>query len=109
MGEYTLLCKQCRNVFYASVADCCSIDQRTACPACGCVELFEAPVWAPLGSGFNIFDSSEWEYECRKCHNKFKMPIPKSPVEDKQRRCPACGSGQIERLTSFDGLPLWCG
>jgi rRNA maturation endonuclease Nob1 len=109
MAEITLLCKKCRNVFYHTVGDSCPINKRTACPACGSFELYEAPVWAPIGSGLNIFEGSDWEYECHECHHKFEMPIPKSPTENKQRKCPVCGSGQIERVTIFDGLPLWCG
>jgi DNA-directed RNA polymerase subunit RPC12/RpoP len=89
--------------------DSCSIIRRAVCPVCNSIDLAEAPAWAPLGSGSNIFDSSEWEYECQECHKKFEMPIPKSPSEEKNRKCRYCGMGHIHRLTSVGGLPLYCG
>ncbi len=108
MGEErTLLCKQCRNVF-RSQPDNDLLQQETRCPRCGSSNLEEAPAWAPLGSGMNIFDSSEWEYECQQCQKKFKMPIPKSPAEEKERRCPTCNSEHIHCLTA-GGEPLYCG
>jgi ribosomal protein S27AE len=36
------------------------------------------------------------------------MPIPKSPTEEKQRRCPSCGAEHIHRLTAIGGEPLYC-
>jgi putative FmdB family regulatory protein len=109
MEEQTLLCKQCRNVFKIPEYISRSINNKTSCPKCGSSDLDEAPIWAPLGSGSNIFESSEWEYECQKCKNRFAMPIPKSPSEDKARRCPQCGSEHLHRLTSTGGQPLYCG
>jgi len=109
MEETMLLCRQCRHVFRILASDSCDINKRTACPRCGSFDLSEAPVWAPLGSGANIFNSSEWEYECQECHHKFQMPIPKSPSEEKERKCPACGHGHIHRLDAVGGEPLYCG
>lgn len=107
--ESTLLCRQCRNVFRLSPQNRVSMIRETHCPQCGSTRLEEAPAWAPLGSGSNIFDSSEWEYECQQCRNKFKMPIPKSPSEERERKCSACGAGHIHRLTVTGGEPLYCG
>lgn len=109
MGEYTLICSQCRNIFKSDRQPGSSPDKKMCCPKCGSREVAEAPVWAPLGSGLNIFDGSEWEYECQECHKKFKMPIPKSPTEEKDRRCQYCGAGHIHRLTGVGGQPLYCG
>jgi rRNA maturation endonuclease Nob1 len=103
--EYTLLCRQCRNVFKLPGT---LFNSDTHCPECTSQDIMEAPVWAPLGSGRNIFDSTEWEYECLKCQNKFKMPIPLSPAEEKARRCPSCSSEQINRLNAAGGEPLYC-
>jgi hypothetical protein len=109
MEELTLLCRQCRNIFRIQIGETCSIIRRTACPKCNSTDLAEAPAWAPLGSGSNIFDSLDWEYECQECLKKFKMPIPNSPTEEKSRKCVQCGSGHIHRLSSVGGLPLYCG
>jgi rRNA maturation endonuclease Nob1 len=109
MEESKFLCRQCRYVFKLPVQIGSSLNQGMSCPKCGSQEVTEAPVWAPLGSGSNIFDSSEWEYECHECHTRFKMPIPKSPSEEKERICPSCGARHIHRLTAIGGEPLYCG
>ena len=108
VNEHTLLCKQCRNLFKLPLSQLPQ-NKEEYCPACGSSQVEEAPAWAPLGSGLNIFDESTWEYECQQCKKKFKMPIPKSPTEDKSRQCPDCGSGHLHRLTSVGGEPLYCG
>ncbi len=105
MEEFTLLCKQCRNVFKIPGGN---ISNKAQCPDCGSPDIIEAPAWAPLGSGRNIFESSTWEYKCQHCGHQFKMPIPKSPTEEKQRRCPSCGAEHIHRLTAIGGEPLYC-
>jgi putative FmdB family regulatory protein len=106
VGERKILCKKCRNIFEFSG----TLNQgKILCPECGSLEIEDSPVWAPLGSGRNIFDSPMWEYECQNCKRKFQMPIPASPTEDKMRTCPACGSGHLHRLTAADGAPLYCG
>jgi rRNA maturation endonuclease Nob1 len=98
-----LLCKQCRYTFRLSS------NQGLQCPRCGGLQVEDAPAWAPLGSGPNIFDNSEWEYECQECHQKFKMPIPQSPAEEKARSCRLCGASHIHHLNIAGGEPLYCG
>ena len=107
-SERTYLCKQCRNLFKI-ISPGGSQPEKISCPRCGNTIIEEAPCWAPLGSGINIFESSEWEYECQQCHANFKLPIPRSPTEEKQRRCPHCGAGHLHRLTVAGGQPLYCG
>lgn len=109
MEDYTLICRQCRNIFRLPSHNSCSIPRETRCPKCGSSDIAEAPVWAPLGSGFNIFENFEWEYECQECHKRFKMPIPTSPTEEKARKCQICGAEHIHRLTSVGAQPLYCG
>ena len=109
MERKTLLCRQCRNVFRSRVESSVSIGLEPRCPRCGSAGIEEAPPWAPLGSGFNIFDDSTWEYECQQCKNKFKMPIPKSPSEEKARTCLLCHSSHLHLLTIKGGEPLYCG
>ena len=101
------LCKTCRNVFDSPDTDN-NRDIDIKCPSCCGTDVMEAPAWAPLDSGRNIFQSNEWEYECQQCKHKFKMPIPKSPSEDKSRRCPACGGSHLHLLTGEKALPLYC-
>jgi rRNA maturation endonuclease Nob1 len=106
MEEHTLLCKKCRHIFKLPGA---LLNDILSCPQCGVPDIVEAPPWAPLGSGMNIFDDSLWEYECQQCQNKFKLPIPQSPAEEKSRKCPSCCSDHIHRLTAVGGEPLYCG
>jgi rRNA maturation endonuclease Nob1 len=107
--EHMILCKTCRHVFKQANSGSSSQDKEMKCPACGGTDVMEAPPWAPLGSGLNIFESDMWEYECQQCKHLFKMPIPKSPSEDKSRKCPACGNGHLHLMTIKGGLPLYCG
>jgi rRNA maturation endonuclease Nob1 len=109
MEDNKLLCRQCRNIFKIPVQPGPALEPDMHCPKCGSRDVVEAPVWAPLGSGSNIFDSSEWEYECQLCRDKFKMPIPKSPSEEKGRSCPSCGSRHLHLLTDIGAQPLYCG
>jgi len=106
-GETRFLCRACRHVFDAPSPGLSG--EGPVCPACGAAEVIEAPAWAPLGSGWNIFLGNEWEYECQECRHTFKMPIPRSPAEEQARRCPACDGGHLHRLTGGKALPLHCG
>lgn len=103
------LCKRCRYVFDAEITGDSSVGAEVRCPGCGGSDIMEAPTWAPLGSGFNIFENDTWEYQCQECKKTFKLPIPKSPAEDKSRRCLACNSAHLHLLTGTGALPLYCG
>jgi rRNA maturation endonuclease Nob1 len=109
MAEYKLLCKQCRNIFQIQEKTSSKSVPDTYCPKCGTRDVVDAPLWAPLGSGSNIFDGSDWEYECQQCRNKFQMPIPKNPSEEKGRICTICGSQHLHLLTDIGAQPLYCG
>jgi Zn finger protein HypA/HybF involved in hydrogenase expression len=103
------LCKKCWNIFDLSDVDDSSSNLEIRCPKCCSADITEAPPWAPLDSGRNIFESDVWQYECQQCLHKFKMPIPKSPAEDKSRKCPACHSDHLHLITGAKTLPLYCG
>jgi len=107
--ERRLLCKKCWNIFDLPTLDSTSLNVEIHCPECRSVDVMDAPPWAPLGSGRNIFENETWDYECQQCKYKFRMPIPKSPTEDKSRKCPACNSGHLHLLTGAKNLPLYCG
>jgi len=103
------LCKQCRNIFDLEFSGDSPTSSESCCPACNSPDITEAPTWAPLGSGWNIFETDTWEYQCQECKNTFKLPIPKSPTEDKSRRCLYCNSEHLHLLTGSKTLPLYCG
>ncbi|MBN1190367.1 MAG: hypothetical protein JXA46_11485 [Dehalococcoidales bacterium] len=109
MEDRKLLCRNCRHIFRLSEYTSCSLDRKVLCPNCSSTELSEAPAWAPLGSGTNIFEGSCWKYECKMCGHKFEMPVPKSPSENKSRRCPRCGGAHLHLITDVGALPLYCG
>ena len=85
--------------------------QGAVCPACGSTDIKRVPSWIP--EGFNLelyFGQPEWEYKCHQCTGVFKLPVPSGPTEEKQRKCPACGSMDIERLTALVVEPApYCG
>jgi Zn finger protein HypA/HybF involved in hydrogenase expression len=103
------LCKQCRYVFDAEAPGDSFAGQEVRCPSCRGDDVMEAPTWAPLGSGLNIFENDTWEYQCQECKTTFRLPIPKSPTEDKSRRCVSCQSQHLHLLTGAGALPLYCG
>lgn len=49
----------------------------------------------------------DWQYICHDCQNKFIMPVPKGPSEEKGRTCPKCGSANIVRtgIVKFEVCP----
>jgi Zn finger protein HypA/HybF involved in hydrogenase expression len=107
--ERRFLCKECRNIFVMSTVESRSSDRKPGCPKCESSNVIEAPAWSPLGSGANIFEDSNWKYECQRCKHVFKMPIPKSPTEEKGRTCPICSGVHLHLLTAMGAQPLYCG
>lgn len=106
--DHRLLCKKCFNVFDHLISES-SPSTGIHCTICNSGDVVDAPPWAPLGSGSNIFGGNEWAYECQQCKFKFRMAIPKNPTEDKSRKCPACNSGHLHLVTGSKALPLYCG
>jgi len=107
--ERRFLCKRCRYVFDMEIPGDSSRRTEVRCQKCDSADVMEAPAWAPLGSGSNIFENDIWEYQCQQCRNTFKLPIPKSPEEDKGRRCLFCNSAHLHLLTGAGAMPLYCG
>ena len=54
-------------------------------------------------------DMIMWEYECHRCKSTFKVPVPRGPSEEKQIKCPQCGSMDITRETIESMDPVFCG
>ena len=105
MEERALFCNNCRHIFNLPAGEANSLIH---CPECGNFDVADAPCWAPLNSGSSIFDDSGWKYECQKCREIFILPIPKSPTEEKERKCAVCGSGHLYLLTDLGAQPLYC-
>ena len=108
MVEYTYLCHQCGNIFRLSADDISPPEKELKCPQCGNSQVRELPSWIPLGADLAEIPR-EWEYECQQCKNKFKLPVPVSPSQERNIRCPACDDGHIHRLTRTGFEPLYCG
>ena len=107
MMDDTYLCHQCKNIFKLPLT--CSItlvEKEIKCPRCGNKHVEELPSWAPIG--FTEY-SPMWEYECQHCKNVFKLPVPSSPAQEKEIKCPTCKGRHIHRLTSTGGVPMYCG
>ena len=108
MEECMYSCQQCQNVFKLSMPSGSSLEKEAKCPKCGSSHLEALPSWVPTGS--NLYEGPPvWEYECQQCQNAFKLPVPSSPSQEKEIKCPECGGGHIHRLTSTGYLPLYCG
>jgi len=50
-----------------------------------------------------------WELTCRQCDSKFELPVPRGPREEKELKCPRCGSKQIERIEALAPGAPQCG
>ena len=97
--EETYLCHQCKTIFKLPLT--CSITavkQEIKCPNCGNIDVEALPTWAPIG--LTEF-SSVWEYECQECKHKFELPIPSSPSQEQEIKCPVC-KGELT-LTVYRG------
>jgi len=105
--EDTYLCHQCKNIFrLPPTCNIAPVEEVIKCPICGNTDVEGLPSWAP--AGLAEF-SSTWEYECQQCKNIFELPVPSSPSQEKEIKCPVCKSGHIHRLTSTGSLPMYCG
>jgi len=103
------LCTKCRHIFDADISEDSPVKTEVLCPACASSDIMDAPTWAPLGAGRNIFENDTWDYQCQQCKKTFKLPIPKSPTEEKSRKCIYCFSPQLNLLTCTGTMPLYCG
>jgi DNA-directed RNA polymerase subunit RPC12/RpoP len=107
-AEKTYLCQQCGNIFRFPVDSVPKLEKGLKCPRCGNAQIKEIPSWVPIGSDLHE-GPTEWEYECQQCQDIFKLPIPSSPSQEKEIKCPACGGGHIHRITASGLVPLYCG
>jgi DNA-directed RNA polymerase subunit RPC12/RpoP len=50
-----------------------------------------------------------WKYDCHECKITFEKPPPRGPKEERETRCPGCGSMDIERLNTGGLAETPCG
>ena len=50
-----------------------------------------------------------WEFECHHCQTKFETSPPRGPKEEREIKCPYCGSKEIERLNVGNLAATACG
>ena len=50
-----------------------------------------------------------WEYECCQCKTTFEKPPPRGPKEERETRCPGCGSMDLKRLNTGGLAETPCG
>jgi len=98
--EYTYLCHQCQTIFRLPVPVGPPEDKEAKCSRCGGTHIERLRSWAPTGLNYSK-GPPEWEYQCQQCGTTFKSPIGSSPTEEKEKKCPECGSRHIKRLTAI--------
>ena len=108
MVDSMYLCHQCGHIFRLPVDSASTPGKEVKCHECGSPQIRQLPSWVPVGSDLSE-GKSLWEYECQQCKNKFKLPVPGSPSQEKNIKCPACNDEHIHRLTASGYEPLYCG
>ena len=48
-----------------------------------------------------------WEYVCKECQARFKLPVPHGPTEE-EAKCPECGSTDVEALLTWEYVCHHC-
>lgn len=41
----------------------------------------------------------KWEFECNQCKGKFEQVVPHGPEEERNIKCPECGSKDVKNLS----------
>ncbi len=108
MVEHIYLCHQCGNIFRLPADSSHTPEKEIKCPKCGNSQIRELPFWVPTGSDLAEGEPL-WQYECQQCQHQFKLPVPGSPSQERNIKCPACDGGHIHRLTPSGYEPLYCG
>jgi rRNA maturation endonuclease Nob1 len=108
MVEHMYLCHRCGNIFRLALDASPPPGQTPPCPRCGGSPTRELSSWVPSGSDLSHAPAA-WDYECQGCRERFKLPVPRRPSEEKHITCPVCGGAHIHRLTPAGYEPLYCG
>jgi len=49
-----------------------------------------------------------WEYVCYQCKAQFELPVPRGPAEEKEAKCPKCGSVDVEKMLTWEYVCHQC-
>ena len=101
-------CCKCQKIFKVPEPSAPSPPEKVKCPECGNPYTESIPSWMPIGL-ISYEDQPLWEYECQQCQHVFKLPVPSSPSQEEEIRCPRCDGDHIHRLTMFRHEPLHTG
>jgi rRNA maturation endonuclease Nob1 len=103
-------CRKCKVLFELPSLSYLEKGEEAKCPACGGNEVDQLPSWIPIGFNLDLYYSpSKWRYLCHQCNTTFESPVPSGPNEEEQRKCSACGSIHITRLTALVvEAPMYC-
>jgi len=50
-----------------------------------------------------------WDLTCRQCKSNFEVEAPFGPKEERELKCPRCGSKDIGRIEALDQNAPQCG
>jgi len=50
-----------------------------------------------------------WEFTCHQCKSNFEVPAPFGPKEERELKCPHCGSKDIARIEALNQDAPQCG
>jgi DNA-directed RNA polymerase subunit RPC12/RpoP len=50
-----------------------------------------------------------WQLTCHQCKANFEVPAPFGPKEEREIKCPDCGSKDIGRIGALDQNAPQCG
>lgn len=71
----------------------------------GCMFMAKCPKYGKdIAQGVCLYpalasdNELKWEFICHLCKAHFDVPVPRGPTEEKQIKCPKCGSQNIERI-----------
>ena len=98
MLTWVYVCLQCTALFELPEPHS---PAEAKCPQCGSVDVEKLD-----GRSCSISPPTDakmltWEYACHQCEARFELPVPRGPKEEKETKCPRCGSMDLERLNVF--------
>ena len=106
MSSGIYLCSQCKALFESPVLLDPAEGKGAECPYCRSRNVEELNIGScPLAPPAS--EILTWEFLCHQCETRFETSVPRGPREEKEIKCPECGSKDIERvdICSFEICP----
>ncbi len=97
MMTYAYMCNQCQALFELPEPLDLPDERDTKCPECGSTNIERLHICS-VDVCLDESGPPPWEYVCYQCKSYFQIPVPRGPAEEKETKCPECGSGDIERV-----------